>query len=49
MVDGASLIGGAFLGVAGLVGGGGLVAGVVGPAWCFGVVAVAPGWAVGGW
>ena len=49
MVDGASLIGGAFYGDAGHEGWGGFVEVVVCPAWRIGVVADAPGWTGGGW
>ena len=49
MVDGASLIGGAFYGDAGHEGWGGFVDVVVIFVWCIGIVADAPGWAGGGW
>ena len=47
MVDGASLIGGAFQGDAGHEGWGGFVEVVICLVWCVSVVTDAPGWAAG--
>ena len=49
MLDGASVIGAALQGNAGHEGRGGFVEVVVCCVWRVGVVADAPGWAVGGW